>query len=56
MTILIKFHVFILFIRDLILAPIEENWEKWFHFNLNRCEDQINFLMHKIENYKKLVR
>ncbi len=44
------------FIRDLILAPIEENWEKWFHFNLNRCEDQINFLMHKIENYKKLVR
>ncbi len=43
-------------ICNIVVDPNQDNWDKWFEFNLNRVEDQMYFLDDKIEYYKKLVK
>jgi len=42
-------------INSLVVSPDNDNWNRWFDFNLNRVEDQMYFLNDKIEQYKRLV-
>ena len=41
-------------IQNLAVDPSNENWNQWFRFNLNRAEDTMYFMDHKLEQYKKV--
>lgn len=41
-------------IKNLAINHGNDEWEKWFNFNLNRAEDSMYFLNEKINAYKKM--
>lgn len=41
-------------IKNLAINPSQEQWYKWFNFNLNRTEDTMYFLDEKLVEYKKV--
>lgn len=42
-------------ISHLAIDSCDNSWNEWFRFNLNRTEDSIYFLDHKLDGYKKMV-
>lgn len=42
-------------VQNLVINPNEENWDKWFKFNLNREEDTLMVLEDKVKEYTKRI-
>ncbi len=38
---------------DVAIHPTDATWDKWINFNFNRIEDQIYYMDHKLEQYKR---
>lgn len=43
-------------LADIVIEPSDETWNTWLKFNLNRLEDQIFYMDHKLEKYMKLSK
>ena len=41
-------------IKRLAINPSNDEWSKWFDFNLNRTEDTMYFSNEKLAQYKKV--